>query len=123
VGELRSENERLKNTDIDNPESLPARKLLAECRKLEAEAGRKEIELEQLKGELLPRKEAEEDFIDAFSKVKAKFCSIPQVASNRLAGMEDPRKIESYLESLIDEGLQELSDNFRDSVVEIDLDG
>jgi hypothetical protein len=122
LGDLRSQIEGLKNSSVDNPESLPARKLLAECRKLEAEAGKKEIELEQLKGDLLPRKEAEEDFIDCFSKVKAKFSSLPRVACDRLAGMDDSRVIERYLESLTDEALKELSDNFRDSVVEVDLD-
>jgi DNA-binding transcriptional MerR regulator len=112
LGDLRSQIESLNGTSVENPESLPSRKLLAECRKLEAEAGKKEIELEQLKGELLPREEVLGEVVDAFAKIRAKVSAIPSKTALELSGLDSPLEIQRLLEGACDEVLAELNSEF-----------
>lgn len=123
INKLREENKRLSSVPENLPPDNPhARLVIAQCRKTEAEAGIKELELEKLRGSVLTFTEARDDLWEAWAKTKVRLIALPSIASVKLAGMDNARSIESYLLKLVNQILDELKESFRDSVIPVDPD-
>jgi phage terminase Nu1 subunit (DNA packaging protein) len=110
INTLRNDLERSKNQiDPDNPQT---RLLIAQCRKTEAEAGLKELELEQTRNGLISIKEVEETLAHVLTITKSRLNCLPSRVASELSGMTEPRKISAKLQAVIDEALNELSRGF-----------
>lgn len=110
IDKLRGDISKMSATSLDqDANNLPAKKLQAEIRKLEAEAAIKELDLEERKGGLVAYGEAKNTFGNVLMQAKSKFLSIPARLSLELSGMSDPRLIAALLQSVIDEALNDLS--------------
>lgn len=113
INKLQEEIEKLSSTPENlSPENPVQRKLLAECRWIEAKAGREEIQLNKDRGLLIDFKEVEEDLSEALEAIKAQFTALPGICSVKLSGMDNVREIEGYLTKLVDERLTELESSF-----------
>ena len=114
INKLRGDIDRFSATSLDeNSDNLPARKLRAEIRKLEAEAAIKELDLEERKGTQVSFVDVVKDFGNVIMNVRSKFLSIPARLSLELSGMTDPRLIAALLQSVIDEALNDLSEGLK----------
>ena len=111
VDRKKREIDRLKERR-EGSENPQQRLTLAQCRKIEAEASLKELELEKAKGELIDFREAQGDLETAFLSARAKLLGIPTRLSLQLSGLSDPKAIAALLTSTIDEALESLSTDF-----------
>jgi phage terminase Nu1 subunit (DNA packaging protein) len=107
ISDLTEKIEKAKNNSEDGK-----RLYVAQCRKTEAEASVKELELEEKKGNLIPINEAVNEIKDAFVRVRARMVAIPTRLAPELAGITDPQQVAARLQSVIDEALNELSTTF-----------
>jgi hypothetical protein len=114
VDRKKREIDRLKER-TDRGENPQQRLTLAQCRKVEAEASLKELELEQAKGELIDFKEAQGDLETAFLSARSKLLGIPSRLSLQLSGLSDPKAIAALLTEVIDESLEALATDFANS--------
>lgn len=113
VDRKKKEIDRLRNkTSADNPQN---RLTVAQCRKLEAEASLRELELEKARGELIDFSEALRDFQTAFLSARSKLLGIPTKLSLQLSTLTDPKAIDALLTAAIDESLESLAADFANS--------
>jgi phage terminase Nu1 subunit (DNA packaging protein) len=113
ISKLKDEIVKLSaSPESGDPNNPQVRLTLAQCRKTEAEASLKELELDLRKGLLIDFKEVEEDLSEALEAIKAQFTALPGICSVKLSGMDNVREIEGYLTKLVDERLAELALSF-----------
>jgi phage terminase Nu1 subunit (DNA packaging protein) len=101
--QLRDELSRFK--PADNIELEEARR-----RKLVAEAGLLELELNERVKQLIPREEIEQGLNHAFITIRQRLRTIPERIAPRLLGEEDERVARDILIDEIDDALLELSE-------------
>lgn len=106
---LEKEISKLSSSGDSTPNNPQSRLTLAQCRKTEAEAGLKELELEERKGLLIPVQEAIDEVKGAFLKVRGKLLSIPSRMALELANVDDPLVIQRLLQDCVDESLENLT--------------
>lgn len=88
---------------------LKERKLLAECRKEEAIANLKELELQKVEGQLVAAAEIVSEWENFVMRCRAKLLAMPSRLALELSGIEDAAEIERLLRLAVDEALEELS--------------
>lgn len=98
-------------SDAEDSGKHQARLILAQCRKTEAEATLKELDIEERKGRLIERMAAIEEINNANARMETKMWGIPERYALELSGISDPQEIKRILQTAIDEGLAELQNN------------
>lgn len=81
---------------------------IAKCRKLEAEARMKELEADEMEGQLVNASQVIEQWQNLIVRCRSKLLSIPSRLALELAGKEPP-EIKLRLTEVVDEALVELS--------------
>jgi phage terminase Nu1 subunit (DNA packaging protein) len=99
---------------------LGERLTLAQCRKIEAEADLKELELEKAKALLIEIKEVESTLSHVLTTVKSRIAALPARVASQVSGMTEPRAIAALLTKVLDEALNELSALFENGEVDSD---
>jgi phage terminase Nu1 subunit (DNA packaging protein) len=118
IERLQDEIERYKKTFEGDGDGNPqARLVLAQCRKTEAEAALKELELEKAKALLIEIKEVQDTLSHVLTTVKSRISALPARVALQLSGMDDPRAIAALLTKILDEALNELSGLFENGEV------
>lgn len=85
-------------------------KTQAEVRKLNAEADIKELQRDEMKGELVNKSEIVAAYQDLVIRCRAKMLALPSRVTSQLVDMDDPLQIEGLLSDVVDEALNELSE-------------
>lgn len=80
------------------------------ARLAKAQADKTELEVEQLKGNLLPGELVASTWQDYITAARAKFISLPSTAAPRVAGLDSVREVEVELRDLVTQALDELKD-------------
>ncbi|MEB3161548.1 MAG: terminase small subunit, partial [Synechocystis sp.] len=93
IERLQDELERYRKSDASSGENLQNRYLLAQCRKLEAEAAVKELELERAKGLLIEIKDVESTLSHVLTTVRSRIVAIPARVAAQVSGMSEPKAI------------------------------
>lgn len=88
------------------------RLFIAQCRKIEAEATLKEIEIDKQKSLLISLEEVESDISNCFGNARTKLMALPSRVALELSGITDPAIIEERLDAVIREALEELASEF-----------
>lgn len=83
-------------------------------RKLTAEAELAELKLAEVKGSLVSMAVVREEWANAITKAKTKLLGLPDRLALELSHQSDPAVIKYRLSQVIDEALQELSDEGSD---------
>lgn len=120
IEQLQDEIEKLKNANADPDGNPQTRLTLAQCRKTEAEAALKELELEKAKALLIEIKEVESTLSHVLTTVKSRIAALPARVASQLSGMTEPRAIAAHLTKVLDEALNELSGLFENGEIEPD---
>lgn len=121
IERLQNELEKYKksanSTDGETPQT---RLVIAQCRKTEAEAALKELELEKAKALLIEIREVESTLSHVLIMVKSRISALPARVASQVSGMNEPRAIAALLTKVLDEALNELSALFQNGDVEND---
>lgn len=81
----------------------------ARRRKLAAEAALAELDVAKKKGELVEVEVVAETVGDDYANVRAKLLSLPTKAAPQLCAIDDAAEVQSFLEKLVFEALEELT--------------
>lgn len=121
IEQLQDEIEKFKRAADAGSDGNPQTRLtLAQCRKTEAEAALKELELERAKALLIEIKEVESTLSHVLTTVKSRIAALPARVASQLSGMTEPRAIAAHLTKVLDEALNELSGLFENGEVDSD---
>jgi phage terminase Nu1 subunit (DNA packaging protein) len=82
----------------------------ARIRSINAQADKTEIEVETMRGNLIPLEAMHGMWSDVLAAFRARILSIPSRLTPQLASIRDPKKIERLLKETHNEALQELAD-------------
>lgn len=74
-----------------------------------AQAEKVELEVAQIRGELVSKSEAQDAIIFAFTRVRARFLALPTRMAAQMAAAPDPRVAESALRRAVNDVLDDLS--------------
>ena len=119
--DLTRKEEELDRLKIKSPaKDLSERLTIAQCRKLEAEAAVKELELERAKGQLIEIKDVESTLSHVLTTVRSRIVAIPARVAAQVSGMSEPKAIAALLTNVFDEALNELAKLFEEQPGEVD---
>lgn len=115
-------------TTIDGAEESPIGKTTlteARTRREIALAKKAELEVARIRGELVPRAEAEAAYMEVIAALKANLEAIPQRVAPALVGLKDMRAIQGIVRREIETAMRGLSDDppeIQDDTILLDHD-
>ena len=88
---------------------------LERARLLKAQADKTELEVETLRGTLIPVEMAESEWLAMVTNCRARLLSIPTKSAFQIASLSDAHEIEKFLKRTLYEALAELADTDYDA--------